>query len=103
MDATAFDDGRATAGDSVAVKVLGRLSLPEHSSGTLPDASRAAYGAVNVLTQHIISLQPEASDASVDIEGTGASKITHELLRDDSCSWTKVFLLSNSSRGLPLV
>ena len=46
-------------GPAMAVKALGRLTLQNFAAAELPDSSRAAYQAVGVLMQYIMSLQPD--------------------------------------------
>lgn len=60
-----------SSGHALVIRASGRLTLPSLSAAELPDSSRTACLAVGVLMQYIMSLQPEASSASVDTHVQG--------------------------------
>ena len=62
---------------ALAVKASAMLNLQDFSAAELPDSSRAAYQAVSVLMQYIMSLQPETSSpvAGTHDLGTHAGKL----------------------------
>jgi len=60
-------------GLTLEVRASGLASLPEYSTGGLPDRSRTAYLAVSLLMEYIMSFQPDVSDASADTHVQGES------------------------------